>query len=353
MLKELYIKNFAIIDDLRIEFEGGFNVLTGETGAGKSIIVDALGLILGGRAHTNLIKTDRDEAALEAFFDFEDRSMTERLGIETDDGIIIKRIVTTSGKNRAYINNSMVNLQSLLTLGNSLVDIHSQHEHQSLLSKEKQMAMCDSFGDMVEELKDYSKKLNRYKSLSDEKKRLLEKAKERDHRIDLLRFQTSEIESASLSQNEMGTLLREQKILSNLTTLRELSEDSYSQLHSMEGSASDRFAAVAASLSQLSVIDSEASEISKIAENIQSLIKELTLLLREYKDNIELSPERLDEVENRIELIKKLERKYGEGYEAIQKYKRDASIELDSLINAEENLNSIQEEIVKLERELN
>ena len=146
MLKELHVKNFAIIDELRVNFEPGLNVLTGETGAGKSIIIGALGITLGQRAYTEMIKTGAKEAIVEAFFDIEDHPALDEMGINSSGGIIIRRVISSSGKTKAYINDNMVSVQSLATLGKTLVDIHGQNEHQSLLSADNQMRLLDRFG---------------------------------------------------------------------------------------------------------------------------------------------------------------------------------------------------------------
>ncbi len=352
MLKELSIKNFAIIDNLRIEFDRGFNVLTGETGAGKSIIVDAIGLALGERAQSNLIKDGKKEAVVETYFEVTDNPLLERLGIDSEEGVIVRRIITTSGKNRAYVNSSMVNIQSLFEMGETLVDIHSQHEHQSMLSREKQMQLLDSFGKIEGNIREYRDMLKKYNSLLEEKERLTENIKQRDQRIDFLQFQINEIESAHLEHDEKESLLKEQRILSNLTTIKELSEDAYSLIHAVEGSIRDQTAKAISLLSHLARLDERASEIVNVANQAHSLINELSLLLREYKEQIEFSPERLDEVVNRVELIKRLERKYGEGIDTIMRYKEDSEKELTLLLQAGEKLDSFEEDIMSLEKVL-
>src|SRR5512135_3233791 len=151
MLKELKIKNLAIIDDLTVRFAKGLNVLTGETGAGKSIVVDALGLALGDRAQSDLVKSGETEATVQAYFDLEGIGDFPELGIDAADGLMLRRVISSGGKSRAYINDTMVTLQTLLAVGKSLVDILSQHEHQSLLTPEKQLTILDSYGRLLPE----------------------------------------------------------------------------------------------------------------------------------------------------------------------------------------------------------
>ncbi|MBF0488822.1 MAG: AAA family ATPase, partial [Nitrospirae bacterium] len=266
MLRELFIKKFAVIDELRVELHEGLNVLTGETGAGKSIVVDALGLILGQRGQSNFIKTGAKETTVEAIFDAVGNPMAEDLGIDVSDELIIRRIVSSTGKNRSFVNDSSVGIATLAEIGATLVDIHSQHENQSLMSKAKQMRLLDSFGKIEDSVKGYSTTLARYRALSDEKTCLTQNIKDRDKRIEILRFQIDEIEAAGLDVKEAEALSKERTVLANLTSLKELSESAYEVMHKRDGAIEDQTAVVVDALQRLAKIDESAAEILTMAK---------------------------------------------------------------------------------------
>ncbi|MBF0458911.1 MAG: DNA repair protein RecN [Nitrospirae bacterium] len=345
MLRELFIKKFAVIDELRVELHEGLNVLTGETGAGKSIVVDALGLILGQRGQSDFIKTGAKETTVEAIFDAASNTVAEGLGIDVSTEFIIRRVVSSTGKNRSFVNDSSVGTQALAAVGATLVDIHSQHENQSLMSKAKQMRLLDEFGRIEGDVKEYSTALCKYRALLDEKTRLAENIRDRARRIEMLRFQIDEIEAAGLDIKEAEALLKERTVIANMTTLKELSETAYDVLHNREGAMEDQSAVVVDSLEKLAKIDESAAECLSMAKEAQSYIKELSVMLRRYKDNIDFVPERLDAIETHLETIRKLERKYGETVEAVLSFRDAAAAELDELTAINEKLDLIEEEI--------
>jgi DNA repair protein RecN (Recombination protein N) len=328
MLRELRIKNLAIIDDLKVAFEDGFNVLTGETGAGKSIIVDSLGLVLGGRAQSDLVRTGEKEAVVQAFFDIEAENFPSGSGVDVSDGLIIRRSVFSSGKSRAYVNDTMVSLQSLAEIGRSLVDIHGQHEHQSLFSVENHRSLLDSFGKLHVERGAVEALYKKVEALKAEKAALQEKIKERAHRIDLLRFQLGEIDAACLKTGEKETLAEERKILFNLARLNELAETAYSLIYGSEGSCREKLSSLISKVKEMSSIDNSVSETLNMLESARPLIEDASVSLRGCRDKYDLEPGRLAEVEERLELIKKLEKKYGEGIGNIIRYRRDAEEEI-------------------------
>ncbi len=353
MLTGLFIKNFAIIRSARIELGRGLSVLTGETGSGKSIIVDALGLILGQRGQVSFIKAGTKETTVEATFDVDDNPVTQRLSITLESGLILRRHLSTAGKNRVYVNENSVSIQTLAEVGSYLVDVHSQHEHQSLLLRERQLAVVDSFGKVGDDVKRYAETLKRYNELVEARANLNTNIKERNQRIDLLRFQIKEIEAADIRENEKNTLTRELGMLSNLHVIKELSEDSYMLANSKEDSIVDQVQRLCEYLTQLTRYDESTDEMLKMATEVQSYVSELSLILRRYKDNIDYTPERLEEVEERIDLIKKLEKKYGEGADTINKYRDDAQHELEGLLAVDEKLDALDAEIVGLKVSLN
>lgn len=353
MLKEIIIKDLTVIDDIRIELREGLNVLTGETGAGKSIIVDALGLVLGQRAQQDMIKRGAAAAEVSAFFDLtQENTITNRLSIDTSEGIILRRILSQNGKNRSYINDSLVNTQTLAEIGRTLVDIHSQHENQSLMSTDTQLKLLDTFGKTTSEMTLYTRLFNEHNTIKNKTAALSEDIKQRNQRIDILRFQIEEIKASSLEEHEMEHLLAEQRILSNLSSIKQLSEDTYSLLYEADNSIKDLFSKVVNNLSKLSDIDTDAGEMTELSIQAQSLINELHLSLRGYKETIELSPERLEEVEDRLNLIKKLQKKYGPDIKSVIEYMNNAETELQTLINAEDTLLGLENRLTKIKEEL-
>jgi DNA repair protein RecN (Recombination protein N) len=353
VLKELRIKNFAIIDDLTVRFENGFNVLTGETGAGKSIIVDALGLALGSRAQSDLVRSGEKEATVQAYFEVEGDNISD-LGIYTSDSdsLILRRSVALSGKSRAYINDTMVSLQSLLDLGRSLVDIHGQYEHQSLLLLDKQKLLLDSYGKLHSDREMVESLFKEVQALNREKNDLRQKVKEKAQRLDLLRFQIHEIDAASLKLGEKESLTEEKTILSNLSRLKELTEMAYSMLYDSEGSCTEKLSSVIAKVRDMSTIDRGVSDTLNLLESAFPLIEDAAISLRGLKDRNDLEPDRLSAIEERLELIKNLEKKYGEGIEAILRYRDDVEEELRVLEMTDERLDSIDTELKEKEDKL-
>jgi DNA repair protein RecN (Recombination protein N) len=244
MLKELNIKNLAIIDDLTVRFEKGLNVLSGETGAGKSIIVDALGLALGDRAQSDFIKSGQKEATVQAYFELDDYSALPDIGIDVTEGVLLRRVLTAGGKSRAYVNDTMVTLQTLSEFSTSLVDIHSQHEHQSLLTPSNQRTLLDYYGKHNEKAETVAKLFTVQRNLKHEYNTLQGKIQEKAQRIDLLAFQANEIASASLRPGEKESLEEEQRLLANQHRLNELVDKTYSLLYEAEHSCTEQLSEV-------------------------------------------------------------------------------------------------------------
>ncbi|MCL5022913.1 MAG: DNA repair protein RecN [Nitrospirae bacterium] len=352
MLRELRIRDFAIIDELTTHFAPGFNVLTGETGAGKSIIVDALGLALGERAQTDAIRTGKNETVVEAYFDLGPLPFLEKLGIPAGDGIILRRTFSAAGKSKAYINDTMVNVQTLLEAGRSLVDIHGQHEHQSLLSADTQRTMLDAFGGLLGERGEFEEAYHEVQKVRQEFSDLTSCMREQEQRTDLLRFQTGEIDAASLKAGEQEDLERERALLANAAKLSELADASYLLLHSGEGSCSEKLSAALSLLREVSRIDRGIEETLSLLESALPLIGDAALSLRSYKDRYEVDPARLEGIEDRLDLIKRLARKYGEGVAGILRYREDASRELEQLSSSDERARTLGAELHEKEARL-
>jgi DNA repair protein RecN (Recombination protein N) len=353
MLKELNIKNFAIIDHLRVEFAPGLNVFTGETGAGKSIVVDALNLALGERASADLIRTGCQEAVVEAAFELNGRGTAEITallsgqGIEVNSGedLIVRRVLSSSGKNKVYINGSLANLNTLTALGASLADIHGQHEHQSLLSLERQMELLDSFGGLSE-LRDVLS--DAYHRLQDVRKELaLLESGERDRaqREDMLRFQKNEIEVARLKPGEDGDLANEQKILTNSEKIAGLSHAAVDGLYSSENSVLTRLKKAMTNLRDIAAIDNRLSPVIELCEAGRAQIEEASREVSAYADRVEFDPDRLEQIGDRLDLLQKLKKKYGNTIDEIIEFGKNASAELERMERSTDEIERLRKEI--------
>lgn len=355
MLRELHIKNLAIIDDVTVEFEEGLNILTGETGAGKSIIIDALCLALGERASGELVRSGEKEAVVSAFFDIPQRLLPEGprrllqdMGINPDEGIIMKRVISTQGKSRAYINDSMVSVQTLSEISRNIIDIHGQYEHQSLLSSQNQLNLLDAYGGLLSEREEFTALRESFMALNREIKELTEKERERAQRLDMLRFQVSEIEAANLKIGEEEELKEEYKILSNAGRLMELAHEVYQSLYSSDGACLTRLSKVISAFKEIVNIDNRATDAMKSLEDAIPLLEEASYFLRDYKDSLNFNPERLAAIQDRLELIKGLKRKYGSSIKEVLDYKEKAQRELDEIGHSEERLDSLKAQCERL-----
>ncbi len=341
MLRELRIKDFTIIDDLTIAFEPGLDVLTGETGAGKSIIIDALGVLLGEKASQDFIRTGTNEARIEASFDSTEIPLLTDLGIENSDGIILRRVIG-KGKGRAYVNDTPVSLQTMSVIGKELVDIHGQHEHQGLLRKESHLYFIDSFGGLAEEALSLETFYNETVALRDDLNQLKQKMRERTQRIEYLRFQISEIDAAGLKEGEKNELEEERAVLLNASKLRESAESSYALLYGSDGSTLEKISAAISHMREMARIDRNAEEGLSLLQSAMPLIEDASGAIRKLKDTYDVDPNRLTEVEDRLEAIKKLEKKYGEGIEGILRHRDKANQELQGIEHAEERMDELE-----------
>ncbi|GAB4491201.1 MAG: DNA repair protein RecN [Thermodesulfovibrionales bacterium] len=352
MLRELKIKNLAIIDDLSLRFEKGLNVLTGETGAGKSIIVDALGLSLGARAQADMIKSGATEATVQAFFEVEDCSLPAGLDLECTDGLVLRRVLSSSGKSRAYINDTMVTLQTLSDVGKSLVDILSQHEHQSLLSPEKQTSIVDGYGRLFQEKETVASLFADVQNLRQEVRELTLSIQDRARRLDLLRYQISEIDAADLRPDEKAGLEEERNILANLGRLNELAETAYAALYESDGSCSEKLALCISKLQEIRSIDPAIDEALTLLESAAPLVQDAAHELRRCRDRYDPDPARLETIEDRLELIKNLGKKYGNTIRDILSYRDKSAQELKELESSDDRLASLEQALVAKESAL-
>ena len=352
MLRELHIKNFSIIDNTTIEFGDGFNVLTGETGAGKSIIINSLSLALGERAVSGLIRKGEKEAVIEAFFDISPellppstRRFLQDNGIDIEDGLILKRIITAQGKNRAYINSSMVNVQNLSDISRNLIDVHGQYEHQSLLSPDDQLSLLDAYGGLVRQRSEVSSIYDELHKTKQQIAELVQKDKEMARRVDILKFQINEIESADLTPGEEEKLAEEVIILSSAVRLAELSNKAYDSLYLSDSSCISSLSEILDALREISYIDTRAADSVKSIESALPLLEETGYFLRDYRESLDFDPERLEQVQERLELINNLKRKYGSSVREVLDHWEKSAAEFEELQHSEEKLEALKAEL--------
>jgi DNA repair protein RecN (Recombination protein N) len=349
MLKELKINNFAIIDNLRVEFQSGLTALTGETGAGKSIIIDALNLILGGRADSDFIRTGETSATVECVFEITDPETLDilrELNINFDNGeILVRRTIADSGKNRCLVNDCSVTVGALSKIGNRLVDIHGQHDHQALLNPETHVDILDLYGKTMVERNEFAKEYFIY--LADLKKRddLRSRESDRLQREDLLNFQINEIDEANLSVDEEDLLKSAKNKLQHAEKIYKSVKLALNLITEKEGAVLDVLGKVQRELELLPSIDPELEKQVRRGQSASYEIEELVEELRDYANKIEFNPSRLEEVEDRLAEINGLKRKYGGDIATILNHREQISEELETLSSFQKNMEKVQEDI--------
>ena len=323
MLAELRIVNFALIERLHLQFQSGFTVLTGETGAGKSLLIDAIALLVGGRGSADQIRSGEDEAHLEASFDLsgareliQDLRAKDLLGPQ-DSQLVVKRILSRSGRHRVYVNGSLSSLRVLEELGGTLVDVHGQHEQQSLLATARQLEAVDAFGSLLEIRALYGAAYLEWKDLATELDDLRRAGAEGTRLEELLRFQAAEIEQAALSADEETRLQAERQRLGHAHRLRELAELSYADLQDDERGILMQLAGLGRMLGELAQTDQTMTDCASRVHEAAIQLKDLSGRLRDYAADLDADPARQAVVEDRLDLIQRLKSKYGGSVEAV------------------------------------
>ncbi|MDQ0874987.1 DNA repair protein RecN (Recombination protein N) [Paenibacillus sp. V4I3] len=360
MLTELSIRNLAVIEHVHIRFKAGFHVLTGETGAGKSIIIDALTLIVGGRGSSELVRYGADKAEIEAMFELPSthpvwHTLTE-LGISADasEHLLIRREITATGKSSSRINGQLVNLTMLRKTGEWLVNIHGQHEHQSLLNVDEHIHSLDLFGDSEVEAakKNYQASYDQYMKLQKELRELQETSKQALQMLDLYRFQIDEISAAKLKMGEDETLIEEKRKLANAEKLFQSSSEAYDFLYATNRGLD----AAGKAVSRLQdIVQLDPTKLSPLLEQAQSAyyqMEDAAYQLRDYRDGIEFNPSRLDFIEQRLDMITSLRRKYGENIKEILVYLDKIKSEVDTIENKDEHIRKLEDKLAAEEKQL-
>lgn len=340
MLTELRIRNFALIERLTVRLGPGLNVLTGETGAGKSIIVGALSLLLGDRASSGVVRAGEEKASVEGVFELEDRPdlrrWLEERGVEPEDGLLIlKREVALEGRNRAWINGSPTTAALLGELGAALVSLHGQHEHQTLLQRTDQRTILDAFGGTDGVAMEVAASFRSLAEIRSEIENLDERKREAMQRADFLRFQLEEIDAARVDPDEEQRLDEEQSRLEHAEELTELSTTISQVLVEGDRSALSRVASVRRGLDQLVRIDASQQELSELYDTAYYTLEELGSRMQDYLLSIEHDPERLNEIRGRQDLLYRLKAKYGPTLEDVVETGEAARKELSALDEAD------------------
>jgi len=358
MLTELHIQNFAIIDRLDLELGPGLIILTGETGAGKSIILDAVEMVVGGRAETTVVRTDMASAVVEATFKLigpEKEAVQEVLKREDllDDPnyVTLTREVRREGRNIARVNGRVVGVGLLKEIGSSLVDIHGQSEHLSLLDPHAHLGLLDRYADIARPLSDYQRVYEHLAGVRAELRDIRAAQADAERRVEMLTFQAEEIEAARLKPGEDEELRKERDRLANAESLAELAQQALTVLD--EGTqespaASDLVGQAARALAGLAKTDTAQAELAEQAALLEDTVADLARTLRDYLEEIEYNPKRLDEAEERLNLIHNLTRKYGGDIPSVIKFGEQARQQLENISSASERIAALEAEETSL-----
>ena len=357
MLEELVVKNYALIDQLQVRFSSGLNILTGETGAGKSIMIGALGLVLGLKADTEALRSGASEIDVAGIIKLEDnpevRTWLLDKGIEAENGtIIIRRVVKKNGKSTIFVQSAPFTLTALRELTGMLFDLHGQHEHQSLLSAENHRRLLDHYGGMVSDVEAFSTLHTRLLKLREQYSALIAEQQERSRKVELLEYAIREIEEAKLKVGEEKHLRSEQNLQANHERLIHLIEEAYGATAESRGGALAGLRQARGSLAEVVKIDSSMSQSSKQLENVFFELEDFVQNLGRYKGSIDFDPSRLEQIEERLDLIKRLERKYGGSIETVLAYREDSQKQLESIQGSEATQSKLEGEISAAEKEL-
>ena len=348
MLAELSVQNFALIEALRLSFEAGFNALTGETGAGKSIIVGAINLILGSRAAGDLIRRGADEAEVQALFVPQDRQAAlarlEELGLPGGEEILVRRVLSRSGRNRIYVNGALATLAQLSALGRELVAVSGQHEHQRLLDADYQLLILDRFGRLTELRDKMGRAHQRMTGLADRVRSLERRLRAARDQAELFGFQVEEIRAAAPVPGEDEALDRERALARNAEKIFSLVGGGYEKLYGERGAVIEGLDAVGGDLEKAAALDDRLMTVAAQVREAFHQLDDAARVLRDHLDRLTFDPARLEEIEDRLALLGKLKRKYGPTLEDVLAFEARAAGRLDDLDEMEGALEALEGE---------
>jgi DNA repair protein RecN (Recombination protein N) len=356
MLRELRLKNFAVVESVTVPFASGLNVLTGETGAGKSILVDAIVLVRGARAQADVIRTDAETATVEAVFtvDGPARAVLEEAGLAADDNgeVVVRRELARSGRHRAFVNDSPVTVGLLERLGDALVEVHGQHEHQRLLEPARQIELLDRFADAEDAGARVAALHAKQRAAREEAELTRTAARDRAQREDLLRFQVGELNAARLQVGEGEALRVELRRLQHAERFAAGLAETAALLEDAPQSASEQLARAARVLHDLSRLDPAMAAPGEPIETARLQVEEALGAIRRLRDGIAAEPGRLDAIHERLDALARLQRKYGDGEEAMLRFRDEAARELERIERHDEVVAEQERVLAELEAEL-
>jgi DNA repair protein RecN (Recombination protein N) len=352
MLNDLSIKNFAIIDELHVSFSRGLNIISGETGAGKSIIIGAVSLLLGDRATVGMIRTQADAATVEALFDITgNRKLKEKiaaLGFTTGDELVIRRVISRTGKNKALINGEMATMANLAAISESLINICGQHEHQIILDAENHVDILDEFGGCLPQRTAYEEVYNQYRLIKVQMAKLEDLIRSRKEKAELIEFQLKEIADVEPQADEDRTLTEERKVLVNIRKLVDAASRAYDLLYGEASSVIEKLKDVQSHISDIRKIDTCLNLPAADVEDSFFALQETALALRDYAKKLFPDPDRLAVIDERLEILGRLKRKHGGSLVSVLHRQQEMAHELRKVFTAEEEIETLAREEIKV-----
>ena len=350
MLRWIRVENIAVIERLEVDFEPGLNLLTGETGAGKSILVDALGLVLGNRASTELVRTGAETAIVEAGFEIDPlpdalRARLDAAGIDPDHEVVIRREITKAGRGKVVVNGAASSRALLGDIATFLVDIHGQGENLTLLRPDAGLELLDRFGGSSALREQVRTAFAAIQDIEDERARLARAAEDRETKRELREFELRELDNAALESGEDDKLGNERNLLAHAERLKTLSEQAYGALYDEDGSVLSRLKSVFSDVEELGSIDDRWNRYVAERDALTGQLEDLALDLRDYTGGLEVSPGKLDDIESRLALLERLKKKYGGTLDAVIERREACRRELEDLSSSTEKLEALHSKL--------
>jgi DNA repair protein RecN (Recombination protein N) len=352
VLLELVVENYAVVERVRVRFHPGLNLLTGETGSGKSIVVDALGLILGGRASADMVRSDTERARVAAIFDAPQDpallALLERAGAPVEEGeLLIEREVLAGGKSRAFLGNRPVTMALLREIAPFLGDIHGQHEQQQLFSNQAQLQSLDDFGGLERQREEVAGLFRSWKNIAAELEELNRSEQEKLRMADLWSFQRKEIDAAALKPGEDSQLEQERVVLRNVGKLQENANAAYAALYEDQESVSAQLRTALKKVEELARIDGSLQRVAETLQNASIGVDDASDTIRDYMDKLEADPKRLDAIESRLALIERLKRKYGSSLSDVLAFLEDVRAKMEAIETAGERKAKLEQDLAQ------